>query len=199
MAGNPQPQQYPCYFMISPSPQECPNGLRDIHLAPNPPVGGWGPMFYVKFGDGNWHNNRYTTHNPTFTPGDTDLCANIPGAAPAGARYYLPPGGGAAVNPGTYLEQAILQGRFAQNMNGEWYRIHAPAGVTAQQLATDLMWISDQLDNPGLNLDFGYQAALAAHNNPGQATLQAQQQAATAVMQIRATAILQRLQARGYN
>ncbi|TFK70370.1 hypothetical protein BDN72DRAFT_896499 [Pluteus cervinus] len=194
MANNPQPNQYACYFMISPSPQECPNGLIDNTL--NPPPGGWGPMFYIKFGDGNWHNNRYTTHNPTFTPGDTDLCANIQGVN--GHRYYQLPAGN-FVNPGTYLEQTVLNPLFTQNINGEWYRIHAPPGVaTVAQLVADLMWVSDQLDSPALNLDFGYQAALAAHNLAG-GTLQQQRAAATGVMQIRAAAILLRLQARGYN
>ncbi|CAF9932673.1 MAG: hypothetical protein GOMPHAMPRED_006639 [Gomphillus americanus] len=166
--ANRAPQEYGCYFMISPSTDDAPGGITDQNPAPNPPPGGWGPMFYIRFGDGNWHNGRYTTHNPSFAPGSTDNCANIPGTKnTATVRYYQ--NGNQSVNAGGWLQLNILHNWLQQHMNREWYRIHAPPGVQVQHLAADLMWISDRMDD--VTLDLGYQAALNVYQQQPPGTL----------------------------
>ncbi|KAK0517331.1 hypothetical protein JMJ35_000486 [Cladonia borealis] len=152
------PQKYSCYMMTSPAPADAPAGLVDKATGR--------PLFFVKFGDGKW-DNRYPTHNPSFEPGHTDECANVP----TQTKFYNSANG--PVNAGTYLESVICRPYYQQNITSEWYKVRGQPGA-GQQLAQGLQQLSDILDN--LHRDFGYTAAMNARQNG----LAAQRAAATA-------------------
>ncbi|CAE6391347.1 unnamed protein product [Rhizoctonia solani] len=126
--------QYRCYFMVSPAPVECPDGLQD----------GKGRFFYVKFGDGYWDNGgRYTTNNPSFSPSDNRDCTNN--------TFYT-----VQVNPGTYLEDKVFGSNglnLERYMRGEWYKIRPRGGI--QFLRDDLKLFGTKFEKTSL----GYTAA----------------------------------------
>lgn len=68
-----------------------------------------------------------------------------------------------------YLLEGRLSSLIQNDLDREWYRIHAPPGVQVQHLAADLMWISDRMDD--VTLDLGYQAALNVYQQQPPGTL----------------------------
>lgn len=129
-----------CYFLISPSPRECPHGLEDQQ----------GNFFYVKFGDGNWQTEgRYLTDNPSFRAWQNDSCVTGPSYNHTGN-----------VRAGTYIKGIVCKAKGLTPHGGtEWSKVHSANG-NIKQLADDLCKLGDSFASK----DLGYYTALNKRN-----------------------------------